>query len=267
MNTKTVILSLTLLVLLIGLTCAQKRNCKKNKNCGRDQQSKKCHLQEMEVCINKTQQLGKGPDPTKIIASSEGLNKICKTIKEDMIKCVKGYADKCGTPLHKELFSLILDQITSSISKFCKEDNPTRKKFLTQSPCIHKKVLSTNEYKTTCNNNFLATVDKIDDKGNDDADSTHGLICCGYNIWHKCTNAMIKTECGDQAVESFTAFLGQSFGTLTNMACPKNLFPVDSDTCKKAKVVPGTKNRGKLGDNALTKYVTSMFSFLFITDK
>ncbi len=209
-----------------------------------------------------------------------------------MIKCVKGYADKCGTPLHKELFSLILDQITSSISKFCKEDNPTRKsefnirpticlkenliewffiwikiiEFLTQSPCIHKKVLSTNEYKTTCNNNFLATVDKIDDKGNDDADSTHGLICCGYNIWHKCTNAMIKTQCGDQAVESFSAFLGQSFGTLTNMACPKNLFPVDSDTCKKAKVVPGTKNRGKLGDNALTKYVTSMFSFLFITD-
>jgi len=263
MNIKTVILSLTLLVLLIGPTYAQRRgNRRKSKPGAKDQ----CHLKEMEVCINKMQQLGKGPDPTKIIASNEGLNKICKTVREDMIKCVKGYSKKCGTPLHRELFDLILDQITSSISKFCKEDNPARKKFLTQSPCIHKKVLSTDEYKTTCNNNFLATVDKIDDTVTDNADSTHGSICCGYNIWHECTNTMIKGACGTQAVESFTAFLGQSFGTLTNMACPKNLFPVESDTCKKVKVVPGTKSKGKLGDNALTKYVTSMFSFLFITD-
>jgi hypothetical protein len=210
-----------------------------------------------------------------------------------MIKCVKAYSKKCGTPLHRELFDLILDQITSRISKFCKEDNPARKsefnmrltidskqnlnewffiwikikEFLTQSPCIHKKVLSTDEYKTTCNNNFLATVDKIDDKVTDNADDSHGTICCGYNIWHECTNNLIKGQCGAQALDSFTAFLGQSFGTLTNMACPKDLFPVSSDTCKKVKVVPGTKSKGKLGDNALTKYVTSMFSFLFITDK
>jgi len=253
------------MVLLIGLSDAQrKNNRRRNRNRGRKDQ---CHLKEMELCINKMQQLGKGPDPTSLIATGGGLNKICKTIREDMIKCVKSYTKKCGTPLHREVLDLILDQITGRISRFCKEDNPLRKKFLTQSPCIHKKVFSTEEYKTGCNNNFLAAVDSIDDTVTENADGSHNKICCGYVTWNDCSGKMIKEQCGAAALESYQAFLGEAFGTLTTMACPVDLFPVESNTCKKLRVVPGTKSKGKLGDNALTKYVTSMFSFLFITSE
>ncbi len=72
-----VILGLTLLVLLIGPTYGQRNNRRKGKPGGRKDQ---CHLKEMEECINKMQELGKGPDPTKIIASNDGLNKICKYV-------------------------------------------------------------------------------------------------------------------------------------------------------------------------------------------
>jgi hypothetical protein len=270
MNIK-IILSLTLMVVLIGETYGQRRNNRRNRNRGRKDQ---CHLREMEACINKMQQLGKGPDPTSIIATSDGLNRICKTIREDMIKCVKSYTKKCGTPLHREVIDLVLDQITGRISRFCKEDNPLRKKFLSHSPCMHQKVLSTEEYKTGCNNNFLAVVDRIDDPATKKvtgqegfADDTHSSVCCGYVTWHDCTTKMIQDQCGDEANEAYKQFLGQAFGTLTNMACPADLFPVESDTCKKLRIVPGTKSKGKLGDNALTKYVTSMFSFLFITSE
>jgi hypothetical protein len=261
MNIK-IILSLALMVLLIGQSYAQRKNNRRNRNRGRKDQ---CHLREMEACINKMQQLGKGPDPTSIIATSAGLNRICKTIREDMIKCVKSYTKKCGTPLHREVLDLVLDQITGRISRFCKDDNPLRIRFLAESPCIHKKVLSTDEYKNGCNNNFLAVVDRIDDTVTDNADGTHGTVCCGYVTWHDCTTKMINERCGAPANEAYKSFLGEAFGTLTNMACPLDLFPVESDTCKRQRVVPGTKAKGKLGDNALTKYVTSMFSFLFVT--
>jgi len=65
------------MVLLIGQSCAQRKNNRRNRNRGRKDQ---CHLREMETCINKMQQLGKGPDPTSIIATSDGINRICKYV-------------------------------------------------------------------------------------------------------------------------------------------------------------------------------------------
>jgi len=258
MNFK-VILSVTIIVILIGQSVAQNR--RRNRGRKRDQ----CHLREMEACINKMQELGKGPDPTAIISTNEGINRICKTIREDMVKCVKAYFKKCGSPLHREVLDLMIDQVTNRANKFCKEDNPAKKTFLSHSPCMHEKVLSTDTYKSTCNNNFLLVVDQIDDKIGDNADGTHGVLCCGYSTWRACTSKLILENCGQPAVEAYKGFLGNAFGTLTNMACPAELFQAESETCLKIKPVPGTKSRGKLGDNALTKYVTSMFSFLFVT--
>jgi len=262
MNIK-IILCLTFTVLLIGQSEAQRRNQRRRNRNKKDQ----CHLREMESCMNKMQTLGKGKDPTSIIATKEGLDRICKTIREETIKCVKAYTKKCGTPLHRELFDLVLDQITGRVNTFCKADNPDRADFLKESPCIHKKVLSTEEYKKGCNNNFLASVDSIDDTVTENTDNSHAKICCGYVTWYDCTSQMVKDKCGDKAIKNYQKFLGGVFGTLTGMACPADMFPVESDQCKRLKPVPGTKAKGKLGDNALTKYVTSMFSFLFITDE
>jgi len=259
MNIK-IILGLTLVVLLIGQSDAQnKRRRNRNK---KDQ----CHLREAENCLNKMQALGKGKDPTSLIATSQGLDKICNTIRDETLKCVKAYSKKCGTPLHREMLDLVLDQILSRLNKFCAKDNPDRISFLKESPCIHKKVLSTEEYKKGCNNNFLASVDQIDDTVTGHGDETHGRMCCGYTTWHECSDNMVEDKCGKEAIKQYSNFLNGVFGTLTNMACPKDLFPVESAQCKKYRPAPGTKAKGTVGDNALTKYITSMFSFLFITD-
>lgn len=135
--------------------------------------------------------------------------------------------------------------------------------FLKHSPCIHKKVLSSQEYKTTCNNNFLATVDQVDSK-NIDADKTHSTICCGFNRWDQCTRKMVTKECNKEATEAFGEFVGESFGTLTKMICPHNQFGYKTEVCKDLLPAEGTLAKGKIGDNALTKYVTSLFSFLFV---
>ena len=133
------------------------------------------------------------------------------------------------------------------------------------SPCIHKKVLSGQAYKTTCNNNFLATVDKVDDNDQSQNDQTHSTICCGYNRWDSCTRKMVNKECGKDATDSFAEFVGESFGTLARMVCPNNMFATRTEVCKELLPREGTVvKKGKSGDNALTKYVTSLFSFLFV---
>lgn len=138
-----------------------------------------------------------------------------------------------------------------------------RTEFLKHSPCIHKKVLSGAEYRSTCNNNFLATVDHIDQQTSE-ADKTHSTICCGFNRWEGCTRKMVTKECGKEAQESFADFVGESFGTMAKMMCPNNMFATKTELCKELLPKEGTKGKGKIGDNALTKYVTSLFSFLFV---
>jgi hypothetical protein len=262
MNIK-IILSVILVVVLIGQLDGARPGGRRRNNKKKDQ----CHLREAENCISKMQELGKKKDPTAIIATKEGLDKICSTIKKDVVECVKAYSKKCGSPLHREILDLVLDQITSRVNTFCKADNPDRVGFLKESPCIHKKVLSTEEYKKTCNNNFLSTVDTIDDELTNKTDDTHASMCCGYVTWSDCTTKMIKAECGEQAIKHYKSFLSGAVGTLSDMACPKDLFKSESEQCVKLRPVPGTKSKGKLGDNAMTKYVTSMFSFLFIIDQ
>jgi len=262
MNIK-IILSVTIVVLLIGQAVAQKPKNNRRRNRNKKDQ---CHLREAEACMNKMQSLGKGKDPTALIATSQGLDKICNTIRDETLKCIKTFAKKCGTPLHREVLDLVLDQITGRLNSFCKADNPDRLDFLKESPCIHKKVTSSEVYKKTCNNNFLASVDQIDDTVTDKADDSHARTCCGYATWFECTNKLIKEKCGENAIKNYKKFMGGVMGTLTDMACPADLFPAESDQCQKLKPAPGTKPKGKVGDNALTKYVTSMFSFLFITE-
>src|SRR5699024_5822122 len=82
--------------------------------------------------------------------------------------------------------------------------------------------------------------------------------------WYSCTKKMVTKECGKDAYESFSEFVGESFGTLTKMVCPHDLFATRTELCKELLPKEGTVAKGQIGDNALTKYVTSMFSFLFV---
>lgn len=243
------------LFLVLGAD-AQRKKARKGRKDG-------CHLREIESCINKLQDLGKRKQPSALIASNEGLNTICKAIKVDLTKCVKTFMKKCGTPLHREIADLIVDQMTGQLNRFCDEKNAERQEFLKHSPCMHKKVFSGAEYRTTCNNNFLATVDGIDNKRGVDGDKTHTAVCCGYTTWHDCTKKMVEQQCGGEAYTQFTEFMGQAFANLPNLACPMDLYPPKSPTC--AAVAPRANaklGKGK-GHNTLTKYLTSNLSFLF----
>jgi hypothetical protein len=261
---KAIFVGLTILLLIVQIE-AQRRGRGKNKSRGRGRsKSDQCHQKEAEKCLNKMIDLGKGKDPTSIIATAAGIDRICKTVKDDTLRCFKNYFKKCGTPLHREISDLIIDTIAHRINSFC-NDEQQKSTFLSQSPCFHKQVFSTEEHKTNCNNKFLSVVNQIEtDKMN--VDAIHSALCCGYNIWDDCTTKLITSNCGQNGQKVFRRFLSDSFGRITTLMCPLDVFPIDSQQCKKVKSTT-TKNTKKLGSNAISKYILSLFSFLFVTEK
>jgi len=261
MRFKGILFFVIILVFWIGTSEAQRKKTRRGRKDG-------CHLREIEFCINKVQDLGKRKNPSVLIASNDGLNTICQAIKVDLSKCIKTFMKKCGSPLHRELVELVMEQMNSHVTKFCNEKNPDRKEFLKHSPCIHRKVFISPEYRTTCNNNFLATVDALDAQ-HADGDKTHSAVCCGYNTWHECTKKMVIHACGKEAHESFSSFIGGAFGALPHMACPMEEYGMGSKSCSALpppRSVGHTKAGKGKGHNKLTKWITSHLSFLFVLD-
>lgn len=67
---------IVLLMVFTEQTLAQKK-----RNRGRGRKNKggdQCHQKEVVKCLDKLSALGKDDDPTAIIATSQGLNRICK---------------------------------------------------------------------------------------------------------------------------------------------------------------------------------------------
>lgn len=132
--------------------------------------------------------------------------------------------------------------------------------FLKQSPCMHTKVLSQNDYKVTCNNDYLAAVEATEV---DDPDQALDIMCCGYNRWEECAVGKISDSCGNKAKAEFEKFTAKMLGGMTRRLCPSDLFDPKSSSCTKALPPKGTKAKGEKSDNAISKYVASFASFLF----
>ena len=77
---------------------------------------------------------------------------------------------------------------------------------------------------------------------------------------------MMEDKCGKKGKEVFKGFLNDNFGLITNMMCPLDIFATNSAVCTKVKSKTG-KGKAKLGDNAISKYILSLFSFLFVSEE
>ncbi|RWS25936.1 hypothetical protein B4U80_03697, partial [Leptotrombidium deliense] len=115
----------------------------------------------------------------------------------DVVKCIKGYMKKCGTPLQRELFDFGTEHFQKSVEQFCAPNGESRTKFLAESPCIHDKVLKQKAYKDNCVNPLLATLDHT--KQLENQDDRLDASCCGYNKWEACTFGLIDKSCGAPA--------------------------------------------------------------------
>lgn len=125
---------------------------------------------------------------------------------------------------------------------------------------MHTKVLSQNDYRSTCNNDYLAAVEATEV---DDPDLSLDIMCCGYNRWEECAIGKINDACGDKAKVEFEKFVTKMLGSMTRRTCPADVFDPNTESCVKAMPPKGTKPKGKKSDNAISKYIAGFASFLF----
>jgi len=250
-----------ILVILLIVVCVADAQRRRNRNKNRNKGGPSCHLKDAEKCLDSLSALGKNKNPTAIIATSAGLDKLCSTIKKDFMGCLRNFFKKCGTPLHREVLGLILDQAQSHTNKFC-DNGPEREKFLKSSPCLHEKVLSQKPMKENCNNRYLATLNKVSSNNlKEGEDSTLG-VCCGYRFWEDCSKNLIKSECGDSGIEAFDHLISKGFVGLPDLTCPRDLFVFTSKECQGILAPKGKKVN--LKEVGVGKYnVANMFSWLF----
>lgn len=69
-------ISVTTLIMCICY-CESQRLRAKSRSRGRNRGDNQCHLKEVDSCLDKVQALTKSPNPTILITTSEGLDKIC----------------------------------------------------------------------------------------------------------------------------------------------------------------------------------------------
>lgn len=253
-----VIIVLVFLSLIVSTLADGQRNSRgRARGRGRKQKGN-CHLKEIDTCIGKLDKYS-NRNSSNLLTSSRGLDEIC-TNSLDVVNCVRNYMTKCGTPLQRELFEFGIEQFSKSIDQFCKP-GPLREEFLSNSPCIVNKVISKNNYREKCVNNFLSTIDKTNKQK--ELDDRLDTICCSYNRWEGCAFGLIKKECGEQGKTSMHNFIDKAFGGLTNMICSSTAFDPTSQRCTSLYAANGVKPKGKLSDNPVTKYIASYFGFLF----
>ncbi|XP_015788485.1 uncharacterized protein LOC107365483 [Tetranychus urticae] len=218
-----------------------------------------CHLKRIEDCFGVFDKYSNGSvSSSDLLSTSRGLDDVCINSK-DVMRCLRDHVQKCGTPLQRELADYIVDEFTHSIDRFCKPGQ-MREDFLKHSPCIVEKVLSTKEYKESCNNPFLASVDGTNQI--ETMDDRLQSACCSYNRWHDCLYAKITTHCQEDGKKSMVDFIDKTFGKLPDMICPASEFNFKGPSCKPFLKENGS-NQLDSSTNPITRYMIAHLSFLF----
>lgn len=236
---------------------ARSRSRSRNRN--RKRRRRSCHLRALDRCLSRIEKLSNDPDSSLLITSTEGMDQIC-TASQNVVKCMKGFMKKCGTPLQRELFDFGNQQFEMQLGNYC-NDSAKRDKFLVHSPCIQSKVLSKSGYKRNCVDPFLAALDAT--KNTKDLDDRLDLSCCSINRWEDCLYRRIDSKCTEGAREAMTEFLQNGFGAQSDMLCKNELFDFKKEGCTKLFPPANVKAKGKYSDNPLTKYIATYFGFLF----
>ncbi|CAG2119430.1 unnamed protein product, partial [Medioppia subpectinata] len=245
--------ALLLLLSLLSLTSAQRR-----RNRGKGKGKLSCHLKDVDKCLEPLSSLQKADNPTQILATADGVDRLCGTLKGKFGACVRDYFKKCGTPLHREISGLILDQILFHSNDLCKK-GPKRERFLRVSPCVHEKALSTRAVKDECNNRYIATLNAANAQNNSLAS-----VCCAFNFWQSCVERVAQKECGKEGADAVAFIVDTVFMDLPHLTCPAGLFPADSDQCAALVLPRGKKVKLSSGESGVSRYnVAHVFSFMF----
>lgn len=198
----------------------------------------KCHLSEVERCFDKLHTLkDANNDPSYLLTSTDGLDRICRVLKVDYVDCITGFIQKCGTPLNKELSKVIFDAVLQHMDQICTPSSPFRNEIVAVGPCLHEKVLSQKPFQRECNNPLYTTIAwgemnaHSEHHDNNVLDYIIDSGCCAYRLWEECSVPKIVDQCQDNGQQVLQTVMSKLLGGLPDFICSKELFAPSSKIC------------------------------------
>lgn len=199
-----------------------------------------CHLRELDICAASVAGVKSVP------VNDADIDKYCGLAKEAK-ECVDAFADKCTTPLQKELMSYVLnDGSEENAKKFCTKGDEMRNNYLKHAPCLAK----TQPQEKKCTLDLQAALEKMEEAPFDAKIST---ACCAYARHKKCTHDVVEGECGAEAVEYGLGVIHMMSSNLIDVMCQG--FDTNPQ-CASLLPPPGTAPKGN-GKSLIGKVISA----------
>lgn len=186
-----------------------------------------CHMRELDLCAADAAGGKKVPSNDAEVESHCNLAKGTKN-------CTDDYIAKCATPLQKELLQFVSEGPKQTADDFCSKDSTIRKNYLKHASCLAKAQGKEKE----CTSDMQAALEKLEQAKHQDRVAT---ACCAHVRHQKCSESIIESMCGKEAIEYGQLILRMVSGDLPNVMCQG--FDANPQ-CSSLLPAPGTAPKG-----------------------
>ncbi|XP_074603045.1 uncharacterized protein LOC141856590 [Brevipalpus obovatus] len=200
-----------------------------------------CHLRELDLCAATL--LVFTQNPSGIATTDNELNKQCGYLRE-ADSCLRNFTRKCTTPLQRELIGFVTEGSTRLLGEYCTIGTQLRQSYLKHAPCLNQ----AQKGQKTCVKDLQSALEIVTSV---EWDKRIPAGCCSYRRFQVCTENLVETKCGKEAVEFMHILMRMALSRLPDIVCQG--YGPQNQECKTLLPAPGTPPKGSRSSSVLSR--------------
>lgn len=201
-----------------------------------------CHLRELDLCAATLLVFTQNPSGG-IGTNDAELNKQCGYLKE-ADSCLRNFTRKCTTPLQRELISFVTEGGNRLLTEYCTSGTQLRQSYLKHAPCLQQ----ATKGQKTCVKDLQSALEIVTSV---EWDRRIPAGCCAYRRFQGCTENLVETKCGKEAVEFINILLRMAASRLPDIICQG--YGPQTTECTSLLPAPGTLPKGARSNSVLSR--------------
>lgn len=182
--------------------------------------------------------------PTKGIATTDNeLNKQCGYLREAG-SCLRNFTRKCTTPLQRELIGFVTEGSMRLLNEYCTPGTQLRQSYLKHAPCLNQ----AQRGQRTCVKDLQSALEIVTSV---EWDRRIPAGCCAYRRFQGCTENLVESKCGKEAVEFMNILLRMALSRLPDIVCQG--YGPSNPECRSLLPPPGTPPKGARSNSVLSR--------------
>jgi len=200
-----------------------------------------CHLRELDLCAATL--LVFTQNPSGIATSDNELNKQGGYLREADV-CLRNFTRRCTTPLQRELINFVTEGSMRLLNEYCTPGTQLRQSYLKHAPCLNQ----AQKNQRTCVKDLQAALEVVTTV---EWDKRIPAGCCAYRRFTACTENLVESKCGKEAVEFMNLLLRMALSRLPDIVCQG--YGPENAECRQLLPAPGTNPKGARSNSVLSR--------------